>query len=272
MKKTLKRVYIEITNVCNLSCSFCPKTSREKQFLKIEEFEHIIKKVEDYTDHLYFHVMGEPLLHPDLLQFLKIAKEHNLFVNLTTNGTKIKNVTDALLTCPPRKVSFSLHSYEGNKSSSSLEEYLNPIVDFTKQALNNNIIIEFRLWNLKNNTNKTSLNERILNYIFNELNLDKNLINSLYYKGGVTLAPNLYLGFDNEFTWPDETLNLNYQNQYCLALKDQIAILCDGTVVPCCLDYNASINLGSIFKNSLDEILDYELSKCIKHGFQNKTA
>ncbi|PKK95999.1 MAG: radical SAM protein [Tenericutes bacterium HGW-Tenericutes-4] len=269
--KKLKRVYVEITNVCNLSCSFCPKTKKETRSLTINEFEHIVKKVEKHTDHLYFHVMGEPTLHPNLLEFLKTANAHNLFVNLTTNGTQIKKIAPVLLECLPRKVSFSLHSYEGNNNKISLEEYLKPIVEFAKVATQKNIIVEFRLWNLKNNENKNLLNGQILHFIVNELNLDKTLLNVLHEKSGVTLFPNCYLGFDNEFMWPDETLNLNLSSVYCLALKNQIAILSDGTVVPCCLDYNASITLGNIFNESLEDILNSDLAKKMLLEFKNRT-
>ena len=83
----LKRVYLEITNVCNLACSFCPGTKRQKRFMSETEFAALTEKLRGKTQYLYFHLMGEPLLHPLLCRFLAIAEEKGFRVILTTNGT-----------------------------------------------------------------------------------------------------------------------------------------------------------------------------------------
>ena len=95
--KRFKKVYIEITNVCNLSCNFCPKTKRESGFLSVDKFKKVINEVKEYTDHVYFHLMGEPLLNKDLAEFLDICAENNLKVNITTNGTLLNKQKDVLL-------------------------------------------------------------------------------------------------------------------------------------------------------------------------------
>ena len=110
-----KRVYVEITNVCNLSCVFCPGTTREKRFLSPEEFRLMAEKLRDHTRYLYFHVMGEPLLHPQLAELLAIAGELGFRVCITTNGTLLSKKSSTLLSAPAlHKVSVSLHSFEGN--------------------------------------------------------------------------------------------------------------------------------------------------------------
>ena len=95
--KKFKKIYVEVTNVCNLSCNFCPKTSRKYGFMEEQSFEKIIKKIKGYTDHVYFHLMGEPLLNKNLKRFFEICEENNLQVNITTNGTLINNVKDILV-------------------------------------------------------------------------------------------------------------------------------------------------------------------------------
>ena len=271
--KRFKRVYIEITNVCNLNCSFCPKTLRAPKSLNIEEFNHIIKEVKPLTNHLYFHVMGEPLIHKNLEEFLSIANSNNLQVNLTTNGTNILAVQNILLKNKPRKISFSLHSFEGNVNSKNLEVYIENITNFTKAALEAGIIIEFRLWNKSEDaTALNKLNAKIINLIKENLQLNEVVDETLISVGGITLVNNCYLGFDNVFAWPDEDAGINNENVYCLALKNQIAILSDGTVVPCCLDNNGAIKLGNIFDNSLKDIIGSNLAKSIVSGFQNKKA
>ena len=82
-----KKVYIEITNCCNLNCSFCSPVTKEKRYMTTSEFEHILKEVKKVTDYIYLHVKGEPLLHPNLIDILKLAEKYHLKITLTTNGT-----------------------------------------------------------------------------------------------------------------------------------------------------------------------------------------
>ncbi|MDD4210874.1 MAG: radical SAM/SPASM domain-containing protein [Clostridia bacterium] len=273
--KKFNRIYIEITNICNLNCSFCPKTTRPKKALNVQEFEHIISEVKEFTNHVYFHVLGEPLLHKNLSEFLHIASKNNLQVNLTTNGVNIKQISYVLLKNKPRKVSFSLHSFEGNIGSKNLENYIKDITDFAKLALKEGIIIEFRLWNNAQNmltSPLNKLNNKIINLVEQNLELEEHIDAKVNNIDNITLSKNCYLGFENAFIWPDENLNINNQNVYCLALKSQIAILSDGTVVPCCLDNNGTINLGNIFETKLKDIIESELAVSISEGFKNRKA
>ena len=124
--KKFKKFYIEITNVCNLSCSFCPQTKRSPEIMKFDVFNKILDEVKPYTDYLYFHVKGEPLLHPEIDKFLDISYEKGFMVNITTNGTLISKAKDKILMKPAlRQVNFSLHSFDGNQSHNNKEEYIN---------------------------------------------------------------------------------------------------------------------------------------------------
>ena len=115
--KKYKKIYVEITNRCNLSCSFCSKVEKPLRNMTIEEFKCIIEKIKDYTDTIYLHVKGEPLVHPNLIEFLNVAEEYNIKVNLTTNGTLFPNLVDKLKECKSlKKINFSLHS-ENNKEN-----------------------------------------------------------------------------------------------------------------------------------------------------------
>ena len=115
MKKMFKKIYVEITNSCNLKCSFCSPVKKEKRFMTISEFEHILKEINAKTDYIYLHVKGEPLLHPNLEEFLKLAEKYELKVNLTTNGTLFPKLVDKLKACNSlRKINFSLHCEQDN--------------------------------------------------------------------------------------------------------------------------------------------------------------
>ena len=146
---SLRKAYLEITNVCNLSCDFCPGTRREKHFLSPAQFRTLAEKIRPHTEYLYLHLMGEPLLHPNLAQLLEIAHQLDFRVMITTNGTLLSKQGSLLCTAPAvQKVSISLHSFEGNHPSGTMEDYLTACTDFAKQAVQAGKRCALRLWNL----------------------------------------------------------------------------------------------------------------------------
>lgn len=274
--KRFKKVYIETTNVCNLSCNFCPKTSRELQFMNVESFKKIIEDVKEYTDHVYFHLMGEPFLNKNLEEFLEICREAELKVNITTNGTLINNVKEILLKSKAlRQVNISLHSFEANDSKISLEEYITNITDFIKEANEStNIICSIRLWNMDTEELKAcnSLNSSILKMLEDNLNIEFSLGEKLLEKPGIKVRRNLYVNMAEKFEWPNINLVNEEAEVFCYGLRDQIGILVDGTVVPCCLDSEGNIPLGNIFKNSMSEIINSKRAMDIYDGFSRRRA
>ena len=262
MKKMFKKIYVEITNNCNLNCSFCSPVKKTKKFMTISEFEHILKEVELKTNYIYLHVKGEPLLHPNLIDFLKLAEKYNLKVNLTTNGTLFPILVDKLKVCKAlHKINFSLHCEQDNPN------YLNELFKSVEKLSEETIII-YRLWTLKDgNLDKksTTIVEKIKMYY----KLSPETVNKIISDKNIKISPRIYVDKDNEFIWPDET-NGNESTGFCMALKTQIAILCDGTVVPCCLDSNGCIELGNIYNQSLDEIINGDKFKLLKKSFQER--
>jgi len=278
--KKFKKTYIEITNVCNLSCDFCPKTKRSAEFMKLSTFENILKQIKGHSEHIYFHVLGEPLLHPELEDFLRLSNEYGYIVNLTTNGTLIDKAKNVLIRSEAlRQINFSLHSFDANPINNPMESYLNRIIAFTKEAREKtNIIVALRLWNLQesllnSNNNKESQKEKnrhILEKLEEAFNLDYKIEEKLLPERGIKLAPKVFLNQASRFNWPN-TLNENVTEKgFCYGLRDQIAILVDGTVVPCCLDGEGVINLGNINKASFSEIIEGSRAKAIYEGFSNR--
>lgn len=263
MKKKYKKIYIEITNKCNLNCTFCSEVKREKEKITLENFEEIIKKINNYTDYIYLHVKGEPLLHPEIDKILDIAEKYNLKVNLTTNGTLFPNVVDKIKDKKAlHKINFSLHSENNYKN------YLENIFENVKKLSTDTVAI-YRLWTLNNNElDKKS--QEIVEKIKNFYNLDEKTYKNLKTKNNIKISSTIYVDKDNEFTWPDNIENELSPLGYCHALKTHIAILVDGTVVPCCLDSNASIPLGNIYDNTLEEIINNERYKNLQRSFQNR--
>ncbi len=244
-----KKVYVEITNVCNLNCSFCIHNQRESIFMSKDHFKIILEKLKPYTKYLYFHVMGEPLIHPYINEFINMASD-NYFVNITTNGyliDKIKNNKNI------RQINISLHSFN-DKYNKTLNEYLTDILEVTN-ILKEYTYINYRIW--ASNPYKKDIIKILEEYYNTTIN------------GHTKLSKNTFIDFDTEFFWPD--LSNNYYNEIgtCYALKNHIAILVDGTIVPCCLDSKGSINLGNIFESSIEDIINSKRYQKMLINFKN---
>lgn len=256
-----KKVYIEITNNCNLNCSFCSKVEKPRRNMTLEEFEIILKKIQGYTDYIYLHVKGEPLLHPNVIEMINMANTYNIKVNLTTNGTLFKDISKKLGKCSNlNKINFSLHS-ENTK-----ENYLEDIFE-SVENLNKNTTVIYRLWTLKNNKLDEKSTE-IVNKLKTYYNLSTETVEKIKNEKNIRISSTIYVDKDNEFVWPVE--NSYKSDGYCYALKTQIAILADGTVVPCCLDSNGQIELGNIYKETLEEIIKKEKYQNLKKSFGNR--
>ena len=259
-----KKIYIEITNICNLKCKFCPETSRKKEYMSLEKFEKIISKIHNYTNLVCLHVKGEPLLHNNLDGILKILEKYNLKANITTNGTLIKEKVETIKKSKAiRQINFSIHSIEQNENIN--KQYLKNIFESVQEL--ENIIISYRLWNLKN-IKENNINNTIIKTIEEFYNIE-NLKIKLMENEFLKIKENLFINQDIEFDWPDINKENIIEKGRCLALKEQIAILVDGTVVPCCLDNNGNIPLGNILEETLEEILEKPKSTTIKKNFEN---
>ena len=259
--KKYKKIYIEITNYCNLNCSFCKNTKREKENMSMTDFEHILKEIQEQTDYIYLHVKGEPLLHPQIIKMIHLAEKYHLKVNLTTNGICFSSIAKELGKCKNlNKINFSLHS-ENNK-----ENYFKDIFENVKYLSPKTTII-YRLWTLHDNSldqKSTEIVDKIKKYY----QLSSETVEKIIIKNNIKISSTIYVDKDNEFEWP--TINNKKSRGYCYALKTHIAILVDGTVVPCCLDGEGIISLGNIFEESLEEIEKKEKYQKLKKSFQDR--
>lgn len=258
------KVYLEISNLCNLHCSFCPGTKRSPKALNEAEFSLLIGKLRPYTDYLYFHLMGEPLCHPKLKQFLDLAGESGFKVILTTNGTLLPKLQEMLLAAPAlHKVNVSLHAFEANDLAVSFEDYLQGCLDFGAAAQGRKLV-SYRLWN---NGGADQLNEQILGALHRSFPGKWATA-----RHGVRIADRIYLEHGDKFDWPDLAAPDGGEKVFCYGLRDQIGVLSDGTVVPCCLDHEGDIPLGNLFKDDLQNILETTRAKAIYQGFSDGKA
>ena len=258
------KVYVEISNLCNLRCAFCPGTGREKRAMTEEEFASLLPKLRPYADFLYFHLMGEPLCHPKLGRFLELAGDAGFRVILTTNGTLLQERQALLLgSAALHKVNISLHAFEANDLAIPFEAYLRHCLAFGKAA-GGKVLVSYRLWN---SGGQERLNQQILSALEGCFPTPW-----VQERRGIRMAERVYLEYGDKFDWPDLSAPEGSERVFCYGLRDQLGVLCDGTVVPCCLDHEGDLALGNLFHQELDEILNTSRAKAIYEGFSGRKA
>ena len=258
--KPFRKIYVEISNRCNLRCSFCPGTARPLGAMTEGDFARLLPKLQPYTDFLYFHLMGEPLCHPQLGRFLELAGEAGFRVILTTNGTLLPRLREVLLGAPAlHKVNVSLQAFEGSGMAMDFDTYLGGCFAFGKAAAGKKIVC-YRLWSRGGLDSCNPAILRALEQAFPQPWVQE--------RRGIRLQDRVYLELGEKFDWPDLSAPQTAGEIHCYGLKDQLGILWDGTVVPCCLDHEGDIPLGNVFCQELSEILGSPRAEALKKGFR----
>ena len=262
--KRFHKIYLEISNLCNLKCAFCPGTKRPPHVMTEEEFSALLPKLRPWTDYLYFHLMGEPLCHPKLEAFLALAGEMGFKVILTTNGALLPRQQEMLLAAPGlHKVNVSLHAFEANDLAVTFGEYLAGCLAFGRAAAGKKLV-SYRLWNQGGQDRKNGEILAALEAAFPDPWVKE--------RKGTRIGEKVYLEYGDKFDWPDLSAPEQSPGISCYGLRDQIGVLCDGTVVPCCLDHEGDIALGNLFRQELEEILVSPRARAICQGFAHGTA
>ena len=257
------RVYVEITNLCNRSCSFCPGTVRPGRQMSLEEFRTVAEKLQGVTKYLYYHLMGEPLTHPKLPDMIRCATGLGFKSAITTNGTLLPQRGQALLDAGVYKVNVSVHSFE----EGSTEDYANYIygcMDFADKASRAGVIVVLRLWNQGYDAGRNIDTQAMLRRRFPQPWKEDSR--------ATRIQDQLYLEFGERFDWPDMEAQDMGQQVFCYGLRDHFGILCDGRIVPCCLDREGAITLGNIFTDDVTQVLQSPRAKAIVDGFSQRKA
>lgn len=259
-----RKAYLEITNRCNLSCAFCPGTDREPHSLNEAEFTTLASRLTPWAEYLYYHLMGEPTAHSLLPKFINISTKLGFKSIITTNGTLLSKLGHELISANPYKVNISLHAFEANPPGMSFDGYISSCLDFAKSASSAGIITVLRLWNLDGKASGAmhEKNEQILCAMHSAFPEEWQNTRS-----GYRLTNRVFLEWGDKFDWPQMHGEILSDEGFCYGLRDQIGVLCDGTVVPCCLDRNGDLALGNLFDTPLNEILSSPRAKAIYDGF-----
>ncbi len=262
----IDKAYLEITNICNLACSFCHGTRRARHTMTEAEFEVLTDRLVGEVKFLYFHLMGEPLLHPLLPNFVTRAWEKGFYPILTTNGSLLGKRGEELLSHLPYKISISLHAPAANEAFAD-PAYFARCIDFAKRAAARGCITVLRLWNIGGEGEQE--NDAILQKLHEAFPGEW----PPSHHESVRLAEDkVFLEWGERFDWPDTDATLGDENVFCRALGDQVGVLCDGTVVPCCLDADGVIALGNLHETPLGDILATSRARAIRESFTCRRA
>lgn len=257
------KVYVEITNQCNRNCSFCPGTARKPGMMTLEQFSQVAEKLQGITRYLYYHLMGEPLTHPSLPDMIRKASAFGFKSAITTNGTLLPSRGKAIVDAGVYKVNISVHSFEDG-TVESYKSYINGCMDFADEASKAGVLVVFRLWNQGYDEGRN----------ISTLELMHQRFPGQWQEGarGTRIQDRLYLEYGERFEWPDLEAQDRGSQVFCYGLRDHFAVLCDGTVVPCCLDHDGDIPLGNIFRENPAEILSSPRAKAMAEGFSCRKA
>lgn len=257
------RVYVEITNICNMNCSFCHGHSRPPRQMTEAEYARVLEQLSGKTQYIYHHLMGEPLIHPLLPQFIQMACRNGFRPMLTTNGTLLDRCGDRILIPGLHKINISVHSFEEGGADQH-RQYVRSVSEFAIKARQVGIIISLRLWNSGCDEGRNPVTLELLKeYLPGQWTPNTR---------GYRIQDGLFLEWGDRFVWPDRQAPDSGDRVFCHGLGDHFGILCDGSVVPCCLDSDGVIHLGNVFREELSDILASRRAKAIAEGFRQRKA
>jgi len=239
------RFYIEITNTCNLNCSFCLPTQRKARFMSLSEYKHILDEINPYSKHIYLHLKGEPTLHPQLKEIMDHSHSYDKKVHLVTNGTLLEKLNFDLIDHPAlSQLTLSLHSLQELNENHRLET-MKSIENIIMRSKEKHFSLFLRIWNENN--------EELLNWLRNIMCVDFEYQPN---KHRLKIRNNLILDFDKEFAWPSLNLPFVSENGSCYGGIKMMGIFVDGQVTPCCLDNDGDMSLGNVFKTSFINLIN----------------
>ncbi len=264
-------MYVELTNVCGLSCSFCPPKELPQEVMDLPFFDKILKQAKSYTKEIACHVMGDPLTLPNLHLYLDAIHRHGLVAMLTTSGYFLKKQSyDTLFHPCVKQINISLNSFNKNDTALGFGQYIEPVLALcdAKVQRHEQGFINLRVWNLDELMSELVFNQMVFESLSSHFGISLD-VEEIYLKRpkSIRLAPKVLLHFDDYFEWPSLD-NQHYGDGRCQGLQSHIAVLASGKVVPCCLDGDGIIELGNLHHHRLEEILSLQRTQSIIEGFQ----
>jgi len=241
--------------------------------MSLEKFDDLNVQLKKVTNELAYHIVGDPLVLSNLDDYLDISLKHELKVNITTTANNLnKNHFNILMNRTIKQINFSINSYNANSHKKSLDEYINPILDFCEYAISKeqHFFINLRIWNLDENESAKEFNQEVFKRVNERLNSSID-IEEIYKNRpkNIRIARMVFFNFDEYFNWPSLNNDFVSKKGTCYGLDSHFGILSSGNVVPCCLDNDGIVNLGNTNNTRLEDILNSNRVKAIQNSFRN---
>ncbi len=282
----MKKIYIEISDICGLKCSFCPAPKGNRGVMDLELFKKAVFESKHYTNLIALHILGDPLSVENLANYLAIAKDANLKVEITTSGANLSDF-DLLLQSPIKQVNFSLDALNEVKNRDFL---LGRIADFCayKRQNKSEVFVNLRVQKRARNRNLVAFLEEKFS-VCGVKNLARFLGESSESKGAnlvldssanrnlatnrVKLGDKIIIDFREVFVWnlksdSSDSTESSAIRGTCLALQNHIGILSNGEIIPCCMDFSGILSLGNIKDLSIKSALTSRRAREMLKGFR----
>lgn len=255
-------IHVELTNYCNLRCPVCPtgsgRLNRQPAFMDPALFDRVMNEVGPYLLTMSLWGWGEPLLHPQLAEILRITQNRGVTTFLSTNGQNLddETVQQALIKYPPTHLFVCLDGLtdETNnlfRTGSKLAPALAGVRQLAKMKRQKNSrlpVLQFRYIVMKHNEHELpQVPEFAAENQFDEI-----IIRTLNIIDAPEDAHRQLIPDGEKFRAYD------YANDKRISRTDFIcekaftfpAIFADGTVVACDQDCTAQQPIGSIADGS----------------------
>ena len=272
--KTPKDIYIEPTNICNLQCSFCFHANnamrRKKGTMTFKTFKRLVDDVKSFKPNLVLHHSGESFVHKELFDFIRYAKKAGLRVSLTTNGTLVDKNDFEILDTGIDGINISLagvdkEDYANVRPGTEFDTLMENITALAKNKLKRNLAtkLTINVVETKFNRPKIPLFKKRIESING---IDGVIVRRLMDWGGTLDISKLHITpfWRSWAMYANKYFKLATKGTLCEAINDGGAILWNGTVVPCCIDFNGTMTLGNINEQKFLDIWNGEKSNQIR--------
>lgn len=259
---------VELTNYCNFKCAFCvgqQQGQRSRGYMDLEMFKEICYQAKIYGA-LGIRLLrwGEPMMHPNFLEMVDIAKKHNLLVHVTTNGSLLEKVGyDNII---DSKLDSLIISFQGTCE----KEYKK----LRKKDYNDIVSKIIKLRNVRDNRGVNNpyitLSTTVTDETKEEINRFKE--NWLRVVDGVSIGYTCFKRLKDQESVKDYLSRKKILPHLfkCQEVMVKLSIDWDGTVSPCCLDYDQQLSVGNIKDSTLYELWHSDDTKSIRTLLTNK--
>ncbi|MGA2824023.1 MAG: radical SAM/SPASM domain-containing protein [Bacteroidales bacterium] len=262
---------IEPTNCCNLHCPECPSgmnlLTRDRGIMDPAFFQNLIDQVSPTLYYLNLYFQGEPYIHPQFTEMVRVAKSKKIFVSTSTNGHFLtpENAKATLESGLDRLIisldGIDAETYEKYRKGGNFNEVITGIKEIVnhKQARGSKkpkLILQFLV--LKSNQHQI----KHIQQLGKDLGVDKvELKTAQFYdfRQGNPLMPDdpRFSRYKKIKTDPEGHIRYEIRNRlpnYCFRMWSSCVVTWDGAVVPCCFDKDAKYRMGNVKEQAFVKI------------------